>query len=77
MILISYVRSARRTSISCSALMQGGAVVIAQHVAPDDDESQYRARWRNGSIQTPGAAQFMIKAKDSDGTVVSGAWPLT
>jgi hypothetical protein len=57
-------------------LMQLGAVVIAQHVAPDDDELApgQMAQWFD---PTPGAAQFMIKAKDSDGTVVSGAWPLT
>jgi hypothetical protein len=56
-------------------VMQGGAVVTAQHTAPDDDNLNTgdMALWFD---QTPGAAKFMIKAKDSDGTVVSGAWPL-
>jgi hypothetical protein len=57
-------------------LMQGGAVVIAQHTAPDDADLNTgdMALWFD---QTPGAAAMMIKAKDSGGTVVTNSVPLT
>jgi hypothetical protein len=57
-------------------LMQSGAVVIAQHVAPGDAQLNTgdMALWFD---QTPSAAKLMIKAKDSDGTVVTGEVALT
>lgn len=48
-----------------------GAVVIAAHATPDDADiaTGQMALWFD---QTPSASKFMIKAKDSDGTVVTG-----
>jgi hypothetical protein len=52
-------------------VLQRGAVVTAQHTAPDD------AQLNTGDMsiwfdQTDGASKFMIKGKSADGTVVSG-----
>jgi hypothetical protein len=52
-------------------LMQSGAVVIAQHSAPDDGalSAGDMALWFD---QTDGAAKLKIKGKSANGTVVSG-----
>jgi hypothetical protein len=57
-------------------VLQSGAVVIAQHIAPDDSKLNIgdMAIWFD---QTDGASKFMIKAKNEIGTVVSGEVALT
>jgi hypothetical protein len=62
--------------IKVARVLPMGAIVIAQHSAPADVDiaTGQMALWFD---QTPGAAKFMIKGKDSDGTVVTGEVALT